>query len=252
MRWVLGTGVGLVALSNSTYAPMAPTTATVLDELADAGAVSGPSAEATPRLLELGQRLVGWVNGTDDGSGLFADNVDLDEPLSERAAALAELRAAHGQVRLAHVFAERDVGGRDRPRRGHRAARRLPSGPDRFSAGAGLRLDRDRLTLPVEPLSRTASPARCATPPSAPSTSRCGAGLGVDERLRVLEPRQHAVERRRQVGVGHLDASVADDDGDHRLAEVGVRHADDGRSRRRRRARRAQPRSPSGRCCSRR
>lgn len=106
MRWVVGTGVGLVALGNTTYAPMAAMTTAVLDELAESGAVSGPTIDVVPQLHHAAERLVGWVNGTDDGTGLFADNVAADQPRAERVAAMAELVAEHGPVRLARVFAE--------------------------------------------------------------------------------------------------------------------------------------------------
>lgn len=105
MRWVAGTGVGLVALSNSTYAPMAPTTATVLDALADAGAVTSPPLAAPPALVEASQRLVALLNGS-ASDAMFADNVDLDVPPAERQRTAAELLDAHGPFSLARVFAE--------------------------------------------------------------------------------------------------------------------------------------------------
>ena len=105
MRWVAGTGVGLVALSNSTYAPMAPTTAAVLDALADAGAVTSPSLATSPVLVEASQRLVALLNGSAT-DGMFADNVDLDVPPAERQRSAATLLDAHGPFRLARVFAE--------------------------------------------------------------------------------------------------------------------------------------------------
>lgn len=105
MRWVAGTGVGLVALSNSTYAPMAPTTAAVLDALADAGAVTSPPLDAPPALVEASQRLVTLLNGAATDA-MFADNVDLDVPPVERLRSATKLRDAHGPFRLARVFAE--------------------------------------------------------------------------------------------------------------------------------------------------
>ncbi len=105
MRWIAATGVGLIALSNSTYAPMAPTTATVLDALADDGAVSIPPLTASPVLVDASRRLVAMINGS-AVEGMFADNVDLDEPLAERLRTAAELVEQHGPFTLARVFAE--------------------------------------------------------------------------------------------------------------------------------------------------
>ena len=105
MRWVAGTGVGLVALSNSTYAPMAPTTESVLDALAAAGAVTTPSLVVSPALVEASQWLVAMLNGAAPDA-MFADNVDLDRTPAERGRAVAELRDQHGPFTLARVFAE--------------------------------------------------------------------------------------------------------------------------------------------------
>jgi len=105
MRWVASTGVGLVALSNSTYAPMAPTTDSVLDALATAGAVTSPPPASPPALVEASERLVAMLNGAAT-DGMFADNVDLDQPPAERRRIAAELLDHHGPFRLARVFAE--------------------------------------------------------------------------------------------------------------------------------------------------
>ena len=105
MRWVPATGVGVVALSNSTYAPMAPTTADVLDALSDAGAVTVPPHPVTPHLLTASQQLVTMLNGA-AVDGMFADNVDLDRPPAERRRATEEVLDRHGPFTLARVFAE--------------------------------------------------------------------------------------------------------------------------------------------------
>ena len=105
MRWVAGTGVGLVALSNSTYAPMAPTTESVLDALAAAGAVTTPSLVVSPALVEASKWLVAMLNGAAPDA-MFADNVDLDRTPADRGRAVAELRDQHGPFTLARVFAE--------------------------------------------------------------------------------------------------------------------------------------------------
>ena len=108
MRWVPGTGVGLVALANSTYAPMAEATTAVLDALADAGVVAAAypttseAVESTAR--RLADLLVRWDD--DAAEALFADNVASDEPLSERRDAAQQLVAEHGPLTLARVVAE--------------------------------------------------------------------------------------------------------------------------------------------------
>jgi CubicO group peptidase (beta-lactamase class C family) len=110
MRWVASTGVGLVALSNSTYAPMAPTTEAVLDALATAGAATSPPLPSSPALVDASQRLVSMLNGAAT-VGMFADNVDLDVPPAERRRVAAELLTDHGPFRLARVFAESATSG---------------------------------------------------------------------------------------------------------------------------------------------
>ncbi len=107
MRWVPATGVGLVALANSTYAPMSATTSTVLDLLADSGAVSRPRPPVTDAIAAAARRLIDQLAGWDDGvADLFADNIDLDEPLAARRDAAAELVADHGPLTMARVVAE--------------------------------------------------------------------------------------------------------------------------------------------------
>ena len=105
MRWVASTGVGLVAMSNSTYAPMMPTTAAVLDALAEDGAVTNPPRPASPAVIAASQQLVAMLNGA-EADAMFADNVDLDEPPAERRRSAGRLLADHGPFTLARVIAE--------------------------------------------------------------------------------------------------------------------------------------------------
>ena len=108
MRWVPATGVGLVALANATYAPMSQTTADVLDDLANADAIAVPSAPPTADLVGTAGRLVALLGAWDDdvAAELFADNVDLDEPLRDRRDAADRLRDDHGPFTLARVVPE--------------------------------------------------------------------------------------------------------------------------------------------------
>ena len=105
MRWMASTGVGLVAMSNSTYAPMMPTTAAVLDALADDGAVTNPPRPPSPEVIAASQQLVAMLNGA-EADAMFADNVDLDEPPAERRRSAGRLLADHGPFTLARVIAE--------------------------------------------------------------------------------------------------------------------------------------------------
>ncbi len=106
MRWVPSAGIGIVALSNRTYAPMAEFTAAALDAL-----VAGGEAEPAPivpndnlrraatQLVELHDR---WDGAT--ATRLFADNVALDDSYERRALAV-EAFAAHRPWRLARIEA---------------------------------------------------------------------------------------------------------------------------------------------------
>ncbi len=113
MRWVRGRGVGAVALANTTYAPMSVLTLRMLHLLADHNTVAAPPAPAAPQLQAAAAALVALCNDwTDDAAAaLFADNVDPDESLARRAAAIARLRATHGALLIEQVHAERATSG---------------------------------------------------------------------------------------------------------------------------------------------
>jgi CubicO group peptidase (beta-lactamase class C family) len=108
MRWVASTGVGLVALSNSTYAPMSDVTTDVLDLLAKSGAVRAGGPEPTADLRDRAERLVALFNGWSDDAAaeLFTDNVVLDQPFDQRAEAARQLVEEHGSLTLARIVAE--------------------------------------------------------------------------------------------------------------------------------------------------
>jgi CubicO group peptidase (beta-lactamase class C family) len=110
MRWHPGTGLGVIVLANGTYAPAGALAAELLTALlssADGTAsrsgcrVSGPvPAPGGPWPATLAARdavdglLQDW---NDDVAGrLLAPNVDLDQPLAERRADIATLRARIG------------------------------------------------------------------------------------------------------------------------------------------------------------
>ena len=96
MRWHLGTGLGVVVLANSTYAPAAGLASRLLDSLLAATAANGAGRAAIapwPQTLAAQQTVERLLAGWDDRAAaeLFAMNVDLDEPVSRRAAAMAEV-----------------------------------------------------------------------------------------------------------------------------------------------------------------
>ena len=108
MRWVPATGVGLIALSNSTYAPMSDVTTDVLDLLAKSDAVRAGGPEPTADLRDRAERLVALLNDWSDAAAadLFTDNVMLDQPFDERADAARQLVEEHGSLTFARIVAE--------------------------------------------------------------------------------------------------------------------------------------------------
>jgi CubicO group peptidase (beta-lactamase class C family) len=101
MRWLTASGLGVVVLANHRYAPAALLGYGLLTSLLASRAVPGrvvrPStATAAARAAVL--RLAGaWDEALADG--LFAMNVELDEPIERRRASLETVRAVHGALR---------------------------------------------------------------------------------------------------------------------------------------------------------
>jgi CubicO group peptidase (beta-lactamase class C family) len=114
MRWVKGTGVGVVALANMTYARMADTTARVLDALHAGGVASGPTIALAPALSTAGLALFELLmNWSDSGAeAVFADNVAPDQSYHERRLAAAALAGRYPGLRLARMEAESHTTGR--------------------------------------------------------------------------------------------------------------------------------------------
>jgi CubicO group peptidase (beta-lactamase class C family) len=94
MRWHPGTGLGVVVLANGTYAPAFVLTERILDallagEVDRAPRVSRPWPAAEEAAADVERLVAGW---DDELAGrLFAENVDLDEPLAVRRARLEQL-----------------------------------------------------------------------------------------------------------------------------------------------------------------
>lgn len=105
MRWLPGTGVGTIALSNSTYATMSAFTLHMLDVVHASTPLAAVRPTASPALLAAAEQLVRLLCDWDDASAeaLFADNVDLDEALPRRRNAAAQLVVANGPLTLVSV-----------------------------------------------------------------------------------------------------------------------------------------------------
>ena len=102
MRWHPATGVGVIALANGTYAPMATLTGmvlkAVLSGVADRGLPAytvalAPGAGPWPETLEavtaVNDLLASWDDATADA--LFSENVALDSPYPERRRVIATI-----------------------------------------------------------------------------------------------------------------------------------------------------------------
>lgn len=114
MRWVKNTRVGLIALGNSTYAPMRFATRRALAALAAANVVKRPKSSAIPNLVEAGTALFNLLVSWDDkrAEAVFADNVAPDDSLATRRKAAAALVTRHGTPKLARVEASSRTSGR--------------------------------------------------------------------------------------------------------------------------------------------
>jgi CubicO group peptidase (beta-lactamase class C family) len=107
LRWHPQQGIGVVALGNSTYAAARTVAADMLDALLDAGApspVRGPAPhdrQAWPATLEARADVDRLLAGWDDAIAArwFAENVELDEPVSRRRAQIERLREQLGELR---------------------------------------------------------------------------------------------------------------------------------------------------------
>ncbi len=108
MRWVPDAGIGLIALANLTYAPMAEATAAVLDALTGRGLAVAARPAATDVLHRAATLLVALHNEWDDAVAdtLFSDNVFLDADRDQRRMAAGRIREERGLLRLARVEVE--------------------------------------------------------------------------------------------------------------------------------------------------
>jgi CubicO group peptidase (beta-lactamase class C family) len=113
MRWVAGTGVGAIALANTTYAPMASLTMQQLTAVHEHEGIARPARAVSHELADASGRLVALLNAWDDGvaAALFTDNVALDESFARRAAEAVRTLEAHGPLELLTVHPDSDTSG---------------------------------------------------------------------------------------------------------------------------------------------
>jgi len=101
MRWHPASGLGLVAFTNHRYGPAGPLARDMLNELLRAEAA--PLRRTRPNTATLAARetVERLIEDWDDAvaAATFAMNVELDEPLELRKAAIARIRERHGRLR---------------------------------------------------------------------------------------------------------------------------------------------------------
>jgi CubicO group peptidase (beta-lactamase class C family) len=100
MRWHAASGLGVIALANGRYAPSSLLARDLLVALLDADAVPSRRVKPAPATEAARAAVEGLIDRWDDSvvAGLFAMNVDLDEPIARRRATLERLRTLHGQL----------------------------------------------------------------------------------------------------------------------------------------------------------
>jgi CubicO group peptidase (beta-lactamase class C family) len=100
MRWAIDRRIGIIALGNVTYAPMALLTRELFDVLVTEAALPLPAEHQSEMLSAAAHRLVDLLFGWDDNAAdaLFADNVFLDNERHRRQAEADRFRHACGSV----------------------------------------------------------------------------------------------------------------------------------------------------------
>ena len=93
MRWLPGRRLGVVALSNVTYAPMTELACHLFDRLHEQGVVPPMRRPVTDAVRGAAERLVELLNQWNDtaADALFTDNVACDDSYERRRAAVASL-----------------------------------------------------------------------------------------------------------------------------------------------------------------
>jgi CubicO group peptidase (beta-lactamase class C family) len=100
MRWLSGRDIGVVAMSNTTYAPMAIFTHRVLKMLHSANLVPVTKMKISDALQQRSDQLVALLNQWDSehAQSIFADNVALDESFDRQQAAALKIITEHGPL----------------------------------------------------------------------------------------------------------------------------------------------------------
>lgn len=101
MRWHPASGLGLIAFANHRYGPASPLARDMLNELLRSEAA--PLRRTLPIALTLAARetVERLIEDWDDdlAAATFAMNVDLDEPMDLRQAAIERIKERHGRLR---------------------------------------------------------------------------------------------------------------------------------------------------------
>ena len=107
MRWVAGRDIGVVAMSNTTYAPMAIFTHRVLKMLNATKLIPVARTSVAPVLQQRSEQLVALINqwDTDQAKKIFADNVHLDESFERRCDAARKMIAESGPALIQAIVA---------------------------------------------------------------------------------------------------------------------------------------------------
>jgi CubicO group peptidase (beta-lactamase class C family) len=106
MRWLAGSAIGVVAVSNTTYAPMSVFTHRVLKMLHNANLIPKHNIAVSDVLQQRSEQLVALLNQWTDEQAqlLFADNVALDESLERRQSAAQKLVVEHGPLVIESIL----------------------------------------------------------------------------------------------------------------------------------------------------
>jgi CubicO group peptidase (beta-lactamase class C family) len=100
MRWHHPSGLGVVALTNHRYGPGVPLARDILNELLRAEFVTPrrihPNRATDAAAAAVEALIAEWDGGR--AAELFAMNIELDEPIAQRQAALERIRERHGRL----------------------------------------------------------------------------------------------------------------------------------------------------------
>lgn len=106
MRWLAGRAIGVVAVSNTTYAPMSVFTHRVLKMLHNANLIPTQKIAVSDVLQQRSEQLVALFNqwSIEQAQALFADNVALDESLERRQSAAQKFVSEHGLLVIKSIL----------------------------------------------------------------------------------------------------------------------------------------------------